>query len=172
MLRPSGVLAGKVWQFVSYPFIHFCPQSLVFNGLVVLFIGSAIEREWRMKSFLLLWAAVSIVCGVLWVLICMVIGKDYTGMGAFACAYGLLGAFGLLFRGTECFALFGRVKAQTLVWIFLVIGVILNMTQPIMLLWLLGAPVAYGYVKLIWKLASRKKIVRSDKTLGSFVEID
>jgi hypothetical protein len=41
-----------------------------------------------------------------------------------------------------------------------------------MLLWLLGAPVAYGYVKLIWKIASRKKVVNSSKTSGSFVEID
>jgi len=61
-VSPQGVLGGKVWQLVTYSFTEVFPSNLVWEGMVVLFIGSAIEREWRTRRLAVLWLAVSVSC--------------------------------------------------------------------------------------------------------------
>ena len=44
-LSAQNVLHGKIWQLVTYPFVSNSPMNLIFSGLMVLMLGSAIERE-------------------------------------------------------------------------------------------------------------------------------
>jgi membrane associated rhomboid family serine protease len=129
----------RVWQLVTYSLVNLCAGNLVFNGLVILFIGSAIEREWRSRSFLLLMLAVSVVCGLTWLLINLIGGWYYIGTGTGACGYGLIGAFGLLFRRKRFLVFFWSLEAQHLAIMLVVIGLVVGIAQPISWIWVGGA---------------------------------
>ena len=174
-LSPGGIRRGMVWQFVTYPFANDSPMSLVFNGMMILFVGSAIERQWRTGSFLVLWLVVSVACGLLWVAVGFVAGRDMVGMGSVACAYGFIATMGLLHRGQHFFVFFATVEAQHLALILIAIGIVLSITQPINLIWIAGALVAYVYVKAHWSHARkglRLSRGRQTEDRGRFVDID
>ena len=149
-----GVLGGKIWQLVTYPFISSCGLNLIFNGLVVLFIGSSIEREWRTASFVALWLVVSITCAVIWVAVSLIASRNFIGLGTAACVYGLIGTFGLLFRRKRFLALFWTIEAQYLALFLVAIGIVLGIPRPITWIWVAGAGVAYLYIKLQWGVRS------------------
>lgn len=174
-ISAQNVLHGRIWQLVTYPFINDSPTNLVFSGLMVLFVGSVIEREWRTASFLLLWVVVSVGCGLLWIVVNLLTGNNFIGMGASGCAYGLLTTMGLLFRGKRFFMFFTTVESQHLVLILIAVGILMSLTQPIILIWISGALVAYIYVKLRWNMFSKSYIHRpsaGQKRPGNFVDID
>lgn len=171
----GGIRRGMVWQVVTYPFVNASPMNLVFNGMVILFVGSAIEREWRAASFISLWLVVSVTCGLLWVGVGFVTGSAMVGMGATACCYGFISTMGLLHRGQRFFVFFATVEAQHLALILIAIGVILNIMTPITLVWIAGALVAYLYVKAHWSHARKGAgSFRPHSTGGGgrFVDID
>ncbi len=174
-LTPGAVLTGKIWQLVTYPFVAGCPWNLIFDCLILLFIGSSIERQWRTWDFVVLWLVVVLTCGVIWMLVNLLAG-GYVGLSAASCSYGLLGAFGLLYRRRRFFALFWAVEAQYLALIMIGIGVILSIARPVMLIWVAGALVAYLYVKLRWRISSGTatgavKPAKTSRPAG-FVDID
>jgi membrane associated rhomboid family serine protease len=170
-LSPSAVLHGQIWQLATYPFVS-GTCGLLWNGLIVLFVGSAIERQWRAASFLSLWLVVSVVCGILWVLIGLILRQPSPGSGAYACCYGLIGTMGLLFRGTRYWVLFTTVEAQHLAIGLIVIGLIFSIPAPLSLIWVIGAGVAYAYVKIRLNAASRPVSRRASAARGSFVDVD
>ncbi len=175
-LDPQGVIHGKVWQLVTYPFIN-SPCNLAWHGLLILFVGSAIEREWRTASFLWLWLIVSVACGVLWTLISLLARTPFIGISASACCYGLIGTMGLIFRGQRFFLLFATLEAQHIAIGLIVIGIVLSIPTPIGLVWVSGALVAYLYVKAKWSRAGQASVRRVSRQRGgsdrgSFVDID
>jgi membrane associated rhomboid family serine protease len=174
-LSARHVLHGRVWQLITYPFVENLPMNLIFTMLMVLFIGSAIEREWRTASFLLLWLVITVVCGAIWVLVNLLLGLNSIGCGASACSYGFIATLGLLFRGKSFFVLFATVKAEYLAMILIGIAIIMNIMTPMNLVWVLGALVAYIYVKLCWRVGvqeSRNVKPRGRSKPDSFVDID
>lgn len=171
----QGLLRGRIWQLVTYSFINGCSGNLVFNGLMVLFIGSTIEREWRTRSFVALWLVVSVTCGVIWFLVSLVGGWNYVGIGTGACGYGIIGTFGLLFRRKRFLALFWSVEAQYIAWLLIGIGLVLGIARPISWIWVAGALVAYIYVKLRWRIQSNSMYNRPAAVEGrrdGFVDVD
>jgi membrane associated rhomboid family serine protease len=148
-LHPSGVLNGRVWQLATYLFVDETGGSLVWNCVCVLFIGGALEREWRTRSFVALWFVAGLSCALIWMVVSLVAGRDFVGCSAAGAVYGLLGAFGLAFRGRRSF--FG-IEVQYVVLALIAIGVILAITQPITLIWIAGAGAGYLYLKVIWRL--------------------
>jgi membrane associated rhomboid family serine protease len=174
-LSAGQVLRGKVWELITYPFVENSPMNLVFTMLMVLFVGSAIEREWRTASFLLLWLVITAACGIIWVVVNLVSGQDFVGFGGSACSYGFIATLGLLFRGRSFFVLFATVKAEYLAIILIVIGIIMNIMTPMNLVWVLGALAAYVYVKMCWGVGvkrGRDVRVAGQSRRDSFVDID
>ena len=174
-LSARNLMHGRIWQLASYPFTSNSPMALIFSGLMVLFVGSAIEREWKAASFILLWVVVSVACGFLWVIVNLLTGNNFIGMGASACTYGLIATMGLLFRGRRFFMFFATVESHHLVLILVAVGILINISMPFNMIWISGALVAYGYVKLRWNMAS--KIRRDISATGEgrangFVDID
>lgn len=170
-----NVLQGRIWQLITYPFVSDSPVSVIFSGLSVLFLGSAIERQWKTASFVLLWLVVSIVCGLLWVIVNSILGNDIIGMGAAACIYGLIAALGLLFRGRRIFMFFAIIELQYIVIAVIAIGFLTNLATPINLVWISGALVAYGYIKSRWSMTfkSRPAVNSFDQRRAKgFVDID
>jgi membrane associated rhomboid family serine protease len=174
-LSAQGVLNGRVWQILTYPFVSNSPINLIFSGLMLLFVGSAIEREWRTASFLLLWLVISIGCGLLWIIVNILFNINFIGMGAAGCTYGLLATMGLLFRGQRLFFFFVTIESQYLVLILIAIGILMSLAVPINLIWIAGASIAYIYVKLRWRMASQGGVnISSTEPTRSdgFVDID
>ncbi len=174
-ISAQNVLHGRIWQLVTYPFVSGSPLNLIFSGLMVLFAGSAIEREWRTNSFILLWLVVSVGCGLLWVIVNLLVGRDFIGMGASGCTYGLIATMGLLFRGRRFFVLIATIGVRFLVLILIAIGILMNIAMPINLVWVSGALVAYIYIKLRWRMASQshRSIPSVERRRpGDFVDVD
>ncbi|HSW02863.1 MAG TPA: rhomboid family intramembrane serine protease [Sedimentisphaerales bacterium] len=172
-LSADGVLHGRIWQLLTYPFVCGSVLNQTIDCLVVLFVGSAVEREWRTASFLWLWAVVSVVCGCLWVLVSLIVGGNYLGMELAACSYGLIATMGLLYRDTRFLVFFTTVEAQHLAVGLIVMGILLNLVNPMGLIWVAGAAVAYLYVKAKWRHAApRQSCPTSRGGRGPFVELD
>lgn len=174
-LNPYFVIRGRVWQLLTYPFVGNNALFLILDTVVMLVLGSAVEREWRSRALLGLWLVVTILCAVLWILVSLLTGTSsiITGMGAGA--FGMVGAFGLLFRERRFLWFLVAVNAQTLALILIAVGIIFCLPTPIALVQILGAPIAYGYVHLLWWLGSRDESVvskGSDYRPGGFVDID
>jgi len=171
-LSAGGVLSGKIWQLVTYSFIETGGLPMLFDGLLLLFVGSLIERELKTGGFVLLWLVVSIFCGLLWVIVSRLAGANYFGLGTSPCVYGLIAAFGVIFRTRMFLAFFWMVQARYISWALIVVGIILSIPQPIMWIWVSGALVGYLYIKL-WKRIEKASVntgVQSGRR--SFVDID
>jgi membrane associated rhomboid family serine protease len=174
-LHPSKVLHGCAWQVLTYWMIPTSPMSLLLEGSVILMVGSAVERQWKSWSFVALWLVTCSLCGLIWVLVNAIGRLSYVGTGASAGCFGLIGAFGLLFRGQRFFFFLGMVKAQTLAWILIGLGVLASLPMPIGLIWVLGAAVSFLYIKLLWKAGARSAGRRSGQSPyqpGRFVDIE
>lgn len=171
----SAILQFKIWQFVTYSFINACPWNMLFNCFVVLLIGSSIERDWRTKSFAILWLVISVACGLVWVLVSLVFGQNFIGAGTDSCAYGFIAAFGILYRKKRFIFWFWPMEAQIIALIIIGVGIVLNIAQPIGWIWVMGALVSYLYIKFIWrrKFNSPARISRPQNTRGDgFVDLD
>ena len=156
-LNPKAILQGHVWQLVTYLFVDESRWSLIWNCSCVLVIGSALEREWRTRSFVALWFIAGISCALIWMAVSLVISLltgagDHIGCGADSAVYGLLGAFGLAFRRKRFLFFFWGMEAQYVVLILVAIGLVLAIPHPITWIWIAGAGVGYLYLKVIWRL--------------------
>ena len=176
-LRTSAILRFKIWQFLTYPFINGCPRSMIFNCFVVLFIGSSIEREWKTVSLVMLWLVVSVVCGLIWVLVKLIFPHNFIGLGTDSCAYGMIAAFGILYRKKRFIFFFWPAEAQVIALLVIGIGVVIGIGQPLSWIWVMGALVSYLYIKFIWQwiINSPTKVRRSEDehTRGSgFIDLD
>lgn len=174
-LSGTGVIHGKIWQLLTYPFIVGCGRNLIFNGFLLLFVGSSIEREWRTGPFILFLLVVSVTCALLWVIVSLMLARNYIGLGMSACGYGLIAAFGVLFYRRLVFTILWTVEAQYLAWLLIGIGIVLGIPQPITWIWVSGAAVGYAYIKLRQQQnvgrAKTRHSARRDRG-GDFVDID
>ena len=64
-LSSQGVFHGKVWQLITYPFVEISTCRLIPSGIILLFFGSAVERQWKTRGFLALFFLLSVSCGLL-----------------------------------------------------------------------------------------------------------
>ena len=169
------VIQGKVWEILTYTLINGNPFGLIFNGLVVLFIGGMIEREWGTKSFVILWIVTGVACALIWMIISLFAGKLWPGTGSDACVYGIIAAFGVLYRGRRMWFYFFTIEAQVIAIIFIVIGLVISIVQPLNLIWVSGALVAYIYVKLRLRMTLQRttKAFQAKRDVSDgFVDID
>ena len=172
-LTAGGVFSGKIWQLVTYSFIDSIGLVLLFDGMLLLFIGSALEKELGKAVFVLLWVIVSVVCGLIWVIVSRLMGANYLGLGATSCAYGLVAVFGVIFRRRKFMAFFWTVEARYISIGLIVIGIILNIPQPMNWIWISGALVGYLCVKLRMCAARAPGVTPEiPKRRQSFVDID
>ena len=127
---------------LTYPFVTGSVRKLIFTCALVLFIGSFIERELHTVTFLIFWLVVSVICGLLWVAGNLATGNNLADLGAVALAYGLVGAFALLFRRRRVQLLFWTVEAQYLALFFIAIGMLFGTPHWTMWLWICSGTVS------------------------------
>jgi len=102
-LVPVAVLHGRIWQVVTYMFLHGSLAHIFFNMLALWMFGTELERLWGTRFFVRYYFATGIVAGLTTIAFSMVpttMAADlyYSGtIGASGAIYGLLLAYGLTF---------------------------------------------------------------------------
>lgn len=163
-LSASGILSGLIFQFLTYPFIETQFMGILFNSLILWFIGSELESQWGTKVY------------VRFLLITVLsVGLIYTGV-SFAFLYGtyvysapihglsginfaLLIAYSLLFPDRQMsFMMIFPMRARTFCWILVGIEAYMAIFSSITNSWahLLAMGVSYLIVRF-----QNKSLVRN-----------
>lgn len=89
---PRLVHEGEVWRLVSGAFLHGSPMHLAFNAMVLLVLGSFVERLLGPARFLVLYAA----CAVAGAVASIAFMDATVSVGASGALWGILAAEGVL----------------------------------------------------------------------------
>jgi membrane associated rhomboid family serine protease len=104
-LTTRGVFQGKVWQLITFQFLHSCPFPLhvLFNCLGLWFFGRPVEEALGSRRFLTLYFASGLVGGLLQVLLPLVLPRheDVSVVGASAGVCGMIAIFCSLYPMQE-----------------------------------------------------------------------
>lgn len=94
-LVPTDFFSGKIWQIVTYMFLHGGISHIFFNMLALWMFGSMLEREWGSREFLKYYLLTGLGGGL-----CFALFNFNSGIptvGASGAVYGLLTAYAVLF---------------------------------------------------------------------------
>jgi membrane associated rhomboid family serine protease len=94
----SGVYAIQLWRLVTYQFLHAGVGHLVFNMLVLYFMGPLVERTWGSKAFVKFYLICGAAGGVVYTLMVMlnIMGPGIM-VGASGAIYGVMAAVAYMF---------------------------------------------------------------------------
>jgi membrane associated rhomboid family serine protease len=99
-LNVGDILDGKVWQLLTYQFLHDprSPWHLVFNMLMLWWFGRDIERRWGGWTFLRYYLLCGVGAGLFHVLLTWLLVREPAPVvGASGAVLGVLVAFGMIF---------------------------------------------------------------------------
>jgi membrane associated rhomboid family serine protease len=102
-LRPSDVVfEGRIWQVVTYMFLHGNIGHILFNMLALWMFGTELERLWGTRAFVRYYGFVGAAAALSTILVSSIVpvaARTFytTTIGASGAIYGLLLAYGLLF---------------------------------------------------------------------------
>lgn len=128
-LSPRDVVHGRVWELLTYSFIHFEFWHWFGNMIGIWLFGAQLEQLWRSRRFLELYFFSVVGAAAVTVLLSYtpVLGPPTaTTIGASGGVFGILMAFGILFAESEIMLIpfpF-QIKAKYFVGVLIVIEVI------------------------------------------------
>ena len=108
----------RIWQLVTYLFIHAGPFHILFNMLALWMFGTELERIWGTRFFLKFYFVTGIGAGVLTVVLSMLpfapLQQLYASdiVGASGAVYGLILAFALYFPNRPVLLIIFPVPAK------------------------------------------------------------
>jgi membrane associated rhomboid family serine protease len=116
-LVPAAFFAGRLWQLVTYMFLHAGFMHIFFNMLALWMFGSVLEREWGSREFLKYYLLTGLGGGLCYALFNM--NSTVPTVGASGAIYGLLVAYAVLFPESIIYVYFViPLKAKWLAVIF------------------------------------------------------
>ncbi len=93
-LRPADLVHRlRLWQPVTYMFLHGGVLHLLFNSLILWMMGGEVERFWGKREFLRYY----LICGLGAAALAFVFAYDALVIGASGAVFGVMVAFALLF---------------------------------------------------------------------------
>jgi membrane associated rhomboid family serine protease len=122
-LSGNGLFNGLIYQLVTYPFVEIQLMSVIFNSLVVWFIGSELEMQWGTKVYLRFLLLTVVGVGLIFSLVNLIF---FFGTSVyFASLHGLSGinfalliAYSLLYPDRPmAFMMIFPMRARTFCWI-------------------------------------------------------
>lgn len=134
-LHPDQIIAEwKIWQLLSYMFLHGSFFHLFFNMLTLWMFGCEVERALGTSYFLKYYFLTGVSGGLLQVVLSW--GDPTAIIGASAAVYGVLVAFAVLFPERPItlllfFVLPVHLKARTLALIFVGISLVLGLQSQL-----------------------------------------
>ena len=124
-LQPRAVVENfYIWKIVSYMFLHGGVFHLLFNMVVLFFLGTTLEMTWGANRFLKYYLA----CGVGAGLLHMLISYNTAVIGASGATYGIMMAFALLYPNQVVLFMFiFPIKIKYLVAGFMVFDLLMGL---------------------------------------------
>ena len=107
-LTRDVVLKLRIWQIVTYMFLHGGVGHLFWNMLLLFFLGPETERSLGTKRFIYVYMGCGVLAGVGWLLLTGW-GGELPCIGASGAVFGVLGAFAALFPNRRVALLFPPV---------------------------------------------------------------
>lgn len=112
-LSLPGIKAGMIFQFFTYPFMEASFMGLLFESLVVWFIGSELELKWGRKLYIEFLLVSILSVAPLYLLISNFTGVMSPLMGITGFSYALLVAYGIIYSERQLtFMLLFPMKAK------------------------------------------------------------
>jgi membrane associated rhomboid family serine protease len=133
-LVPYDVVHGRIWELVTYGFLHVGFGHWFWNMLALWMFGSAMETTWGSRRFLELYFVGLIGAAVFSVAVSFsgVLGRPDQGtVGASGAVYAILIAFGMVLGENEIY-LFPfpfRIKAKYFVAVLIVLTVVFSLQE-------------------------------------------
>jgi len=118
-LSLGGITDGKIFQLITYPFIARNILELLFDAMVIWFIGSDLENLWGQKRYLSFLLSVIVGSGLFYLLAEGISGAGVVLYGPSIMGLGLCLAFGVLYPDRTMYFLFFPVKARYFVLILI-----------------------------------------------------
>jgi membrane associated rhomboid family serine protease len=160
-LQPIAVIHGRIWQLVTYLFLHslgFPFFHILFNMLALWMFGAPIEQTWGRRRFTQYYFVCGVGAGVCVVLANMLFGNPASvTRGASGAIYGLLLAYGMLFPDQIVMMSFlFPIKAKYMVMIFGAIAFLgsFDASSPVSNLAHLGGMI-FGYIYMKTQFGAR-----------------
>ncbi len=130
-LSLDGLKAGRLWQLLTYQFMHGSFWHIFANSWVIYVFGRFLETLLGQRRMLTLYFLSGVMGGVLQMLGAWV-WPDHLGsavVGASAGAFGLVAAFAVLFPDRRLFLLLFffipiAMRARTMLWVFVAISLV------------------------------------------------
>ena len=122
-LVPRGFMfEGRIWQILTYSFLHADPLHLILNMMMLVFVASDLEFHWGRKRFLQYYFFCATAAGLLYLMLQLWIwgggGIEMPMVGASGAIYGCLMAYGLLFGERQLlFMMLFPMKAKHFIWV-------------------------------------------------------
>lgn len=122
-LSLAGLAHWRIWQLLTFQFMHASWMHLIFNSLAIFFFGRFVEAILGRNRFLAVYFSSGIIGGALQMLFALWRPDFFGGavVGASAGAYGLVAAFAVI-NWTERFTLLiyfipVAMRGRTLLWV-------------------------------------------------------
>ncbi|MEP7277074.1 MAG: rhomboid family intramembrane serine protease [Bacteroidota bacterium] len=158
-LWPIGTPYFKVWQLITYQFMHGGVTHILFNMFTLWMFGSILENFWGNKRFLTFY----LLCGIFAGIAQLIMQPNGVALGASGAIMGLMAAFAYLFPNTELFLMFIPipVKAKYVIPGLMaldIFGSIAPQQGDNVAHWAhLGGALAGLIIVIIWNKTNRKK---------------
>ena len=124
-LSLDGLAHGRIWQLLTFQFLHGGWLHLILNCWAIFVFGRELEETLGVKKYLSLYLSSGVVGGLVQLLAGISLGGAYAApvVGASAGAFGLVAAFSTLFPERVLmlllfFILPIRLPAKYLLWLF------------------------------------------------------
>jgi membrane associated rhomboid family serine protease len=146
---------GRIWQPVTAIFLHLAFSRLAINALLLWALGNPLANAWKKREFV----AYSLFCGVAGFLVFflwnMVRPTATVAAGASGVAFGLLGAYGMVYSERQILLLFCipmRVKWFVSLCFLLFLGLLFSRfgNQPDLVVSLGGGVCGVVLLKVLW----------------------
>jgi membrane associated rhomboid family serine protease len=122
-LSSSGLFSGLIYQLVTYPFVEVQLMAIIFNSLIIWFIGSELESQWGQKIYIRFLLLVVLGVGLIFTLVNLIFffGTPlyFTPInGLSGINFALLIAYSMLYPDRQmAFMMIFPMKARTFCWI-------------------------------------------------------
>lgn len=109
----------RIWQPVTYAFLHGSLAHIFFNMFGLFIFGSDIERLWGPRRFLIYYIACVLTAAMAQLTVSNLMGQDAPAVGASGGVFGVLLAFGLLFPRRTVILLIPPIPMPA--WLFVIL---------------------------------------------------
>lgn len=130
-LWPVGSEQFRVWQYVTYMFLHGGFTHIFFNMFVLWMFGMELEQMWGSRRFLAYYLICGIGAGIAQSLISLMPDMGGVAVGASGAIMGVMIAYGMIFPDRIIFLFFIPMRARFAVLLLAGFDLVMGLVSPV-----------------------------------------